>query len=84
MRFIKRKQKLDKVEQRFQKGLEIVKDLDAKEFKRVIEGLTLAWKGYDCIRRVQTIDEKENENADIDKAEEILEKENGKSGKRAK
>lgn len=66
----------DKVESRFQRGLDLVKDLDKREFKRFIDGLTLAWQGYDSMRRVQTIDEKENK--DIIEAEKILEKESGR------
>lgn len=73
MKFIKKKRHADKVETRFQQGLVLVKDLDKKEFNRFIDGLTLAWQGYDRIRRVQTIDEKEN--GDVDDAEKFLEKE---------
>ena len=71
----KRKREADKVEARFQQGLNLVKDLDKVEFNRFIAGLTLGWQGYDKIRRVQTIDEKENGNPDIDESEKILEKE---------
>lgn len=72
--FNRRKKKYaDKVEARFQQGLTIVKDLDKREFNRFVDGLTLAWQGYDRIRRVQTIDEKEN--SDLDEAEKYLEKE---------
>lgn len=60
----------DKVEMRFQQALNLVKDLDKKEYKRFIDGLDLAWQGYDRIRRVQTIDEKEN--AEIDEVEKLL------------
>lgn len=67
----------DKVENRFQQGLNLVKDLDKREFKRLIDGLTLVWQGYDSMRRVQTIDEKENK--DIDEAEEFLERESGRN-----
>lgn len=67
------KRNADKVEANFQQGLNLVKDLDKKEFNRFIDGLTLAWQGYDRIRRVQTIDEKEN--SDIDEAEKVLIKE---------
>lgn len=67
------KHSLDKVEARFQQGVTLVKDLDKKEFKRFINGLTYAWQGYDCMRRVQTIDEKES--ADIDAPEKFIETE---------
>lgn len=69
----KNRQDLDKVEARFQQGVMLVKDLDKKEFKRFIDGLTYAWQGYDCMRRVQTIDEKES--VDIDEPEKFLETE---------
>lgn len=77
MKLLRRKIKKesDKVEARFQQALNLVKDLDKREYNRFIDGLTLAWQGYDRIRRVQTIDEKENGNQDIDEAEKILEKE---------
>lgn len=73
----KKKRDTDKVESRFQQGLTLVKDLDKKEFNRFINGLTLGWQGYDCMRRVQTIDEKEN--GDIDESEKILEAESGRN-----
>lgn len=73
----KHKKTADRVESRFQQGLVLVKDLDKKEFKRLIDGLTLVWQGYDCMRRVQTIDEKET--ADIDEAEKVLERESGRN-----
>lgn len=69
----KAKKQADKVEARFQQALVLVKDLDKKEFNRFVGGLTLAWQGYDRIRQVQTIDEKEN--TDIDESEKILETE---------
>ena len=69
----KAKRNADKVESRFQQALNLVKDLDKREFNRFVDGLTLAWQGHDRIRRVQTIDEKEN--GDIIEAEKILEKE---------
>lgn len=72
----KKNKELDKVEARFQDGLTLVKDLDKKEFERFIKGLTLGWQGYDCMRRVQTIDEKEVE--DITNSEKILERESGR------
>lgn len=73
MKLFKKHKNADIVESRFQQGLNLVKDLDKREFNRFVDGLTLAWQGYDRIRRVQTIDEKEN--GDIIEAEKILEKE---------
>lgn len=63
----------DKVEERFQTALNLVKDLDRREFKRFVDGLTLAWQGYDRIKQVQTIDEKEAE--EVNAAEKELENE---------
>ena len=60
----------DRVEERFQTALNLVKDLDRREFKRFVDGLTLAWQSYDRIKQVQTIDEKEN--SDILTAEKVL------------
>lgn len=75
MKLFKRKNKrfADKVEARFQQALVLVKDLDKREYNRFVDGLTLAWQGYDRIRRVQTIDEKEN--SDLEEVEKFLEKE---------
>ena len=63
----------DRVEERFQTALNLVKDLDRREFKRSVDGLTLAWQGYDRIKQVQTIDEKEAEEVNV--AEKELENE---------
>lgn len=60
----------DMAEMRFQQVLELVKDLDRKEFNKLIEATKLAWQGYDKMRQVQTIDEKEE--ADIKDAEKKL------------
>lgn len=74
--FRKKSKKIeDDIYTRFQQAINLVKDLDKKEFARFVDGLTLAWQGYDRLRQVQTIDEKENGNPDIDKAERILTKE---------
>lgn len=70
--FKKNKQRYyeDMAETRFQQVLELVKDLDRKEFNKLIEATKLAWQGYDKMRQVQTIDEKEE--ADIKDAEKKL------------
>ena len=75
----KKKNNPDKVEARFQKGVDLVKDLDRKEFDRMIKGLTHIWQGYDSMRKVQTIDEKEDPDKDINEAERVLEKESGRN-----
>ena len=60
MMFRKRKNKgLEGIEERFQQAVDLFKDLDKKEFNRLIDGIKLAWEGYNKIRQVQTVDEKE-------------------------
>lgn len=71
MRWHKKKRYYDKVEQRFQQAVELVKDLDKREFNRLIDGIELAWQSYNKIRQVQTVDEKEM--ADIAEVEKELE-----------
>lgn len=61
----------DKVEARFQQAITLVKDLDKKEFNRMMDGMKSAWEAYDKIRKVQTVDEKET--ADISEAETEME-----------
>ncbi len=51
----------DYIEARFQTAVDLIKDLDKKEFNRFIDGLTLTWQGYDKIRQVQSREEKELE-----------------------
>lgn len=55
----KKKQIKNADEARFQKAVDLFKDLDRREFNRLMEGLKLAWEGYYKIRQVQTTDEKE-------------------------
>lgn len=71
MKWRKKKRQYDKVEQRFQQAVNLIKDLDKREFNRLIDGIELAWQSYDKIRQVQTIDEKEM--ADIAEVEKELE-----------
>lgn len=59
-------------EERFTTVFDIVKDLPKTDFKRLMDGIDLAWQGYDKALRVQTREEKEN--ADIYAAEKELEK----------
>lgn len=70
MAIFKKKKIADKVESRFQQAISLVKDLDKKEFNRMMEGMKLAWEAYDKIRKVQTVDEKEV--ADISSTEKEL------------
>ena len=59
MAIFKKHKVADKVEARFQQAISLVKDLDKKEFNRMMDGIKLAWEAYDKIRKVQTVDEKE-------------------------
>lgn len=40
-------------EERFQKAVELVKDMDAEEFDKFLCGLDLAWQAYDAMRSGQ-------------------------------
>ena len=66
----RRKQQRSRIEERYQQAVDLFKDLDKREFNRLLEGLKLAWEGYNKIRQVQSIDEKEM--ADITGAEKEL------------
>lgn len=72
----KKRKYQDKVEARFQTVIDLCKDLDKREFNRMMDGIELAWQGYNKIRQVQTIDEKEV--AEVIEIEKELEKENKK------
>lgn len=66
MKFLRKKKRKagetpDYIEARFQTAVDLIKDLDRKEFNRFIDGLTLTWQGYDKIRQVQSREEKEME-----------------------
>ena len=63
----------DKVESRFQAVIDLIRDLDKKEFNRLKEGMDLAWQAYQKVSQTQTTLEKEN--ADIDSADKFLEME---------
>lgn len=69
-----KKYKSDRIEpeMRFEAVYELVKDLPKVDFKRLMDGVELAWQGYDKALRVQTREEKGN--ADIYSAERELEK----------
>ena len=61
----------DKVEVRFQAVVDLIRDLDKKEFNRLKEGMDLAWQAYQKVGQAQTNAEKEI--ADIDGVEKVLE-----------
>lgn len=68
--FRKKKKVADKVEARFQQAVGLIRDLDRREFNRLIDGLKLTWEGYNRIRAVQTNEDKEV--AEIEKTERAL------------
>ena len=75
MKLFKRKRETsaDRVEARFQTAVDLVKDLDKTEFKRLVKGMDLAWQAYDAMRKVQTIDEKSMDDIDriVKEAEDV-------------
>lgn len=68
--FKKKTQVTDKVETRFQTIVELIKDLDKKEFNKLQEGITLAWEAYNKVRQARTTIDKEID--DIETVEKIL------------
>jgi hypothetical protein len=69
--FNRKRQTNDRVEGRFQTAVNLVKDLDKTEFKRLVKGMDLAWQAYDAMRKVQTIEEKGLD--DIEQLEKAME-----------
>ena len=72
--FRKRKQIGDRVEARFQQAVMLIRDLDRQEFNRLIDGLKLTWEGYSRIRKVKTVEDKEDaERAKVEKELDYIE-----------
>lgn len=69
----KKSKYVDIVAQRFGSMMALIKDLSRADYNRMKKAMDLGWQSYQTIRDVKTDDEKEN--ADIDEAERILEKE---------
>lgn len=65
-----------RVEEKFQNIVDLIKDLDKKEFNRLQEGMDLAWRAYNKVSQAKTATEKELE--DIEGSERILEEESGR------
>ena len=65
-----------RVEEKFQTIVDLIKDLDKKEFNRLKEGIDLAWQAYNKVSQAKTATEKELE--DIEGTERILEEEDGR------
>lgn len=66
----KKKRTSDRVEERFQTVVGLIRDLDKKEFNRLKSGMELAWQAYSKVREVKSQAEKEVE--DIEESEQIL------------
>ena len=62
----------DKVEQKFQTVVDLIKDLDRQEFNRLKEGIDLEWEAYNKVRQAKSNEDKEVE--DIDNIEKKLSK----------
>ena len=73
----KPKHPIDRVEAKFQAVVDLIRDLDKKEFNRLKEGMDLVWQGYQKVGQAKTTIEKEME--DIELPEKILEEESGRS-----
>ena len=73
----KRSYSVDKVEAKFQAVVDLIRDLDRKEFNRLKEGMELVWQGYNKVGQAKTTIEKEME--DIEGPEKILEEESGRN-----
>lgn len=67
----------DRVETKFQAVVDLIRDLDRKEFNRLKEGMELVWQGYNKVGQAKTTIEKEME--DIEGPEKILEEESGRN-----
>lgn len=68
---------VDRVELKFQAVVDLIRDLDKKEFNRLKEGMELVWQGYQKVGQAKTTIEKEME--DIEGPEKILEEESGRN-----
>ena len=67
---------VDRVEAKFLAVVDLIRDLDRKEFNRLKEGMELVWQGYNKVGQAKTTIEKEME--DIELPERILEEESGR------
>ena len=47
----------DRVEERFQTIITLIRDLDRKEFNRLKEGIDLAWEAYNKVRQTRSAEE---------------------------
>lgn len=63
----------DPVEQKFNKMIELIKDLSKADYNRLKKAMDLGWQSYQTVRNVKTDDEKETE--EISEVEKVLIKE---------
>lgn len=63
----------NRVENRFQTVVDLVRDLDEEELSRLLKGVKLCWQGYREVEQAKSAEEKEY--GDIDMMEETLERE---------
>ena len=70
------KKEKSRVEEKFQTIVDLIKDLDKREFNRLKEGINLAWQAYNKVSQAKTATEKELE--DIEETEKVLEEGNGR------
>lgn len=60
----------DSIENRFQAGVELVKDMNAEEFDKFLCGLDLAWQAYDAMRSGQQANSDDIENLEREMSNE--------------
>lgn len=65
MKWLKKKaEHTDKVESRVQDSIDLIKDLDKTEFKRLVKAMELFHEGYMTVRKIKEIQEKEGDIVD--------------------
>lgn len=72
----KRELNVNRVENRFQTVVELVRDLDEEELSRLLKGVKLCWQGYREVEQAKSAEEKEC--GEIDSTEMLLEEEGGR------
>ena len=76
-RLRKKNQREDPIELKFNIMMELIKNLSKADYNRLKKAMDLGWQSYQTVRNVRTDDEKEVE--DIEKAEKLLEADNGRN-----
>lgn len=76
-RLRKKNQREDPIELKFNSMMELIKNLSKTDYNRLKKAMDLGWQSYQTVRNVRTDDEKEVE--DIEKAEKLLEADNGRN-----